>query len=199
MGKYWLFWIFVLPVSNTRSCFNVCTHLRTTNVLGMHSFCVIPYHMIFTQNRFCNYHVLHIKCSICLFLVFFEVCRSLAIFSHSNLALFPSINDTLRATSQISQISSVARFLVTTCKLGLICVWMLFVNKQPPPQSYNKQIYRRWCVKFNFSLGRYFWRFFLQSQEIGGAFFHSPFSRETDITFRMLTVVTEQYFRIVSV
>lgn len=88
----------------------------------MHSFCVIPYHMIFTQNRFCDYHVLHIKCSTCLFLVFFEVCRSLAIFSHSNLALFPSINDTLRATSQISQISSVARFLVATCKLGLICV-----------------------------------------------------------------------------
>jgi hypothetical protein len=44
--------------------------------------------------------------------------------------LFSGLNDTLRATSQISQISSVARFLIATFKLCLIlvCECCLLIN-----------------------------------------------------------------------
>lgn len=174
--------------------------LPTTNVLGMHSFCVIPYHMFFTQNRFGDSHFLHIKCSIHLSLVFFGICRLFAILLCAYHSLSSSFDNTLQATSQISQISSVARFFIATSELGLVCThrYCSLINNYRFCPLTNKYIddgasnsISRWDDTLE--------DFSCSSKKLGGAFFHSPFSRESDLTFRMLTVELRQYCCIVLV
>lgn len=152
------------------------THNSRRKRAGTRLFCVMSYHMIVTQVAWSNNIFSAINTQfICLISISKNYC-SLTIPLYLNCTLFTNYDNTLRATSHISQICSTARFLAVISKLCSTCVhrYRLLLNNSLS-LSFNKRIYRRWCVTFNFSLGWYSWRFLPVEQEDGTVFFSHSF------------------------